>query len=220
MVSTAFDELTEVASRQTRRQVFGLVGRGLIASAATSIGFGASRPRPAAAEDCVVEYPAANLADCPNKRHHPGHEASINGCGPDNWKGYLVSNTFFKANFKPGCDVHDVCYGTCGNSQAQCDMDLGRAGIEACKAAYDIAHQLSRAACISMARNYETAVSKLGAGPFNQAQLEDCECCRPWIFCGCNNKCYLTASRCTSECHASLACLGSVCRPAHAGECG
>ena len=220
MDSAIFDDLTVAAANRIRRQVFGLVGRGLAATAAATVGVAGTRPKRAAAADCVIEYPAANLADCPNKRHHDGHSPSINGCGPADWKSVLVSNTFFKADFKPGCNVHDVCYGTCNTTQAKCDSDLGRASIDACKAAYTIAQQLSRASCISMARNYETAVAKLGAGAFHQAQLEDCECCRPWVYCGCNNKCYLSAGHCTSECHASLACLGSVCRPAHPGECG
>jgi len=33
------------------------------------------------------------------------------------------------------------------------------------------------------------------------------------IYCGCNGKTYTSATDCTSECHASLACFSNICAP-------
>jgi hypothetical protein len=39
------------------------------------------------------------------------------------------------------------------------------------------------------------------------------------IYCFCNNTCYNTATDCTSQCKATLACFTGICGPAQPGQC-
>lgn len=64
--------------------------------------------------------------------------AEPNGCGPSSWKVDVVPDGFGRADFRPPCDDHDVCYGADSPvSRAACD-DAFRTGLEdACDEAYD-----------------------------------------------------------------------------------
>ena len=44
--------------------------------------------------------------------------AEPNGCGPSSWKVDIVPDGFGRADFRPTCDDHDVCYGA-GSSVAR-----------------------------------------------------------------------------------------------------
>jgi hypothetical protein len=46
-----------------------------------------------------------------------------------------------------------------------------------------------------------------------------CACPPSKVYCACNNKCYDSATACTAECHASLACFTGICEPAEVGQC-
>jgi hypothetical protein len=167
---------------------------------------------------CQVEYPPADLNNCPNKEHNPDNVRTMNGCGPDgtDWPSL---QSWGKANFRPLCDQHDICYETCGASKGDCDGALGATLRRSCYQAYAPNSVLGNL-CDDVTRIYLEAVLNHGDKAFEKAQKKDCQCCRPLkVFCNCTKKCYDTASACTSDCHASLGCFTGICRFAQAGEC-
>lgn len=226
VMASNFDALTGAVGRaRTRRDALKLLGKGMLgvavgASAAPALG---SRPA-AAADECLVEYPPADLDNCPNRRHHPGAVPSVNGCGPADGID-LVPDTFGIADFTNGCNVHDQCYGTCNSDRLQCDADMADAMRLECTNKYgdSIAMIPLLAACYKVADNYKLAVNLFGGGPWETAQKEDCECCHPVppqaVYCACNDTCYQDAQTCLGECRVTLGCFSGICRPATAEEC-
>lgn len=221
---SGFDALTfAVSQSRTRRQALKLLGQGVLGIAvgtATTLTF----ESPASAAECIVEYPPADLDDCPNKRHHPGASPSVNGCGPANSVD-LVSDNFGPVNFAPGCDTHDRCYGTCNSNRAVCDSDMADAMRLACTNQWgdSVATWPLLAACYKVADAYHIAVAAAGGGPFDEAQREDCECCHPVqptaVYCFCNDTCYPDSGSCLANCRASLGCFTGICQPATAEQC-
>lgn len=225
MFRDSFDDLTlRIAGARNRRDALKLFGKGVVGiavGATTTLTFDAAPAE--AAEDCLVEYPPADLDNCPNKRHHPGAKPSMNGCGPADSID-LVPDTFGPVNFAPGCDVHDVCYGTCGSDRKKCDDDMRTAMQTACLKQWggSLVTLPLLAACFKVADVYHSAVRLGGEGPWEQAQREDCECCHPvpMLYCGCNDTCYKDIGTCQSACKVGLGCFTDICRPADTGECG
>jgi len=216
-----FDELTRAAGAQrSRRQVLGLIGKTAVGAFVGVHALQFLDAPTVLAADCLVEYPAADLDNCPNKRPHPGNVRTTNGCGPQG-SSFRPPQGFGDVDFVPSCDQHDICYGTCGSSRLSCDTKLGQDIADACKAHYGTASPLRLAACLSTAVVYEAAVTYGGAGAWLNGQKKDCECCHPVpkIRCGCTGKCYDDPLACVAECKASLGCFTDICAPALAGQC-
>jgi hypothetical protein len=219
-MGNGFDDFSKRFGRTTtRRQALGLFGRtAAVAVAGTGaiqlIGGGS-----VAFAECKVEYPPANLADCPNKRPHPGNMRASNGCGPASG-GSRPPQSFGSASFTSACNNHDICYETCNTPKANCDIAFGHDLVDTCKAAY-AGSPLRLAACATTAIVYQGAVTYWGADAYEAGQKKDCECCRPvpMVYCGCNHTCYTSASQCTTECHASLGCFTQICGPATPEQC-
>jgi len=216
----SFDDLTRrFASARTRRQVLGLFGRGALgalAGGASGVWFSAA---PALAA-CIVEYPPADLDDCPNKRPHPGNTRGSNGCGPAN-SDFRPPQSFGSAPFTVPCNNHDICYETCNTPKSTCDVTFGDQLVDVCIATYGGSF-LMETACILVAGVYELAVTVGGGSAYEAGQTKDCECCRPvpQVWCGCNQKCYTSAADCTAECHGGLGCFGqTLCGPATPEQC-
>ena len=219
-MSSRFDELTRRAGRmRTRREVVGLLGRGAVGAVFGSQALQFLDAPTVLAQDCIVEYPPADLDDCPNKRPHPGNQRGFNGCGAAN-SSFRPPQGFGKVSFTGPCNQHDICYETCNASKSQCDSTFGDQLVDACIAGYSGSF-LSETACILTAGVFEAAVSLFGGSAYEAGQTKDCECCRPVtkIYCNCNKKCYTDASTCTSECKASLGCFTGICAPAQPGQC-
>lgn len=180
-------------------------------------------PAAAAAEPtCFWQFPAHDLSTCAKVRHHDGHTPTTNGCGSGDWKGKLVPNGWGRADFKPSCDQHDVCYGTCGSNKADCDVNLSLDAMKACDAAYGDS-PIRQAACYTVALAYGEAVHKLGDGPYNEAQEEDCDCCRLQnvAYCQPDDSCWYSASACLQVCPSGLGVTGqNLCGPPPQGKCG
>lgn len=172
-----FDELSRLVGRQrSRRSALAMLGKGMLGAmlaggTVTTIG----RQR-AAAADCAVEYPPADLDDCPNKRHHPGNVASSNGCGPAN-SDFRPPQGFGSVDFRPPCNQHDLCYETCGADKTSCDLDLAAGIQDQCFAGYS--SPLELAGCVWASGIYFDAVFLGGGSAYEDAQKKDCECCRP-----------------------------------------
>jgi hypothetical protein len=122
------------------------------------------------------KYPIHYFNWCEETRvPHKGFKPSSNGCGT---KEHPVANRFGKANFKPACDAHDICYGTCGKPKSECDERFCNAVHAACRAAYRKGTR-GRAACLDRANDYCLGGS-LGStvvGAYDDAQSEACDCC-------------------------------------------
>lgn len=219
-VSRRFDELTRRAGRsRSRREVLGLFGRGAVGALVGGQALQFLDAPAVSAQDCLVEYPPADLDDCPNKRKHPGNVPKSNGCGQQG-SSFRPPQGFGRVDFTPPCNEHDVCYGTCMASKATCDQNFGDQLVDRCIAGYSGAF-LSEVACIFTAGVFQAAVTLFGGEAYEDGQKLDCECCRPIqkIWCNCNKKCYTDAVTCTSECKASLGCFTGICVPATTAQC-
>jgi len=202
------------SSGQTRRNFLHLVNAAVIWALSNN----GLRQSPSVAQPCVIEYPPRSLADCPNRRHHPGHTPTSNGCGAE---GSIapIPDGFGEADFLPACNAHDICYGTCNSVKATCDTNFRAALHQACIDAYPPG--LRRSACITVADGYANAVTKYGQSAYDAAQLQDCECCRPpaQLYCACNKTCYTDIQTCLLECHVTLGCSTGICVPASQTIC-
>lgn len=89
------------------------------------------------------------------------------------------------------CNIHDVCYQTCNNTQSMCDSGFSGNMNAVCNVAYPAtcpysgigivlcpAYFLERPACFSAAALYTTGVQQLGSGAFQTDQQEHCQCCQ------------------------------------------
>lgn len=175
-----------------RRRVLRLLGVGSFApfvplatprlpSAAQGSTFGTAQ----LTESCVVEYPVKNLNDCPSKRPHPGYKPKVNGCGPSGFLNLplwaIVPDGYGGCDFKPACNDHDTCYGTCNSDRGACDGALGAAIKSRCQASFGTStpgSRLDRGACEATAATYEKAVRRWGQAAFDAGQRVACECCR------------------------------------------
>jgi len=103
------------------------------------------------------------IAMCPNKTQDTGRVHNVDGCtgAPDSLEVWdnnplamnynlYVTNPIWgtvlgdtTANQVLPCNAHDICYQTCGSSQAACDAALG-AGVSAtCSIGYPFPCQLT-----------------------------------------------------------------------------
>lgn len=218
-MSRRFDDLTRRAgTMRTRRQVFGLLGRGAAAAFVGSQALQFLDAPTVSAEDCLVEYPPANLDDCPNRRPHPGNVRGFNGCGAAN-SDFRPRQGFGTVNFQPACNGHDICYETCLESKSTCDVTFGDQLVDACIAGYSGSF-LRETACISLAGTFQLAVTVAGGSAYEEGQKKDCECCHPVtkIRCDCKNTCYDDVAVCVDACKG-LGCFVGSCYPVPIDQC-
>ena len=103
-----------------------------------------------------------------------------NGCGPAGWKSLIIPDKIVFVprigwiSFTPACDIHDICYGTCGSSKSDCDFALRLNAISICQRIPQT-FKGEREACFSAAENFFLAVSKAGGSAFDVAQDEHCK---------------------------------------------
>jgi thiol-disulfide isomerase/thioredoxin/uncharacterized membrane protein YphA (DoxX/SURF4 family) len=118
-----------------------------------------------------------DLAECPDRvqRSTP----TVNGCGGAGTPQVVTDflDRFKEANFRPACDAHDICYGTCTRRQAECDARLLNDLRAICRATYSVDEFERRGVCLSQARAYYRAVSASGRDFYERAQREFCQCC-------------------------------------------
>ena len=81
-------------------------------------------------------------------------------------------------DFRPACNVHDVCYGTCGSAKGACDSAFHARMSSICDSF--VLAPLLFAACHAQADLFYFAVAALGRGPYESAQDSFCKwrpCC-------------------------------------------
>ena len=124
--------------------------------------------------------------DCPDGYNsvpdpdYPG--PTSNGCGDDSWLGRVVPNSPLGiANFKPACDAHDICYGTCNNCKADCDSNFYNSMCMICDSVYSGWWRAPwRLECKTLALIYYGAVrSGAGGAAYESAQKAACKCVCP-----------------------------------------
>ena len=216
--------LVDYARQPSRRGFFRIV-TGAVAMLFAGAGAATLAPAAAAGEaaepSCFWQFPPGDLSTCAKIRHKDGHTPSTNGCGPSGWKNKAVRDHWGKANFTPSCNKHDVCYGTCGADKSDCDLNLAREAMNACGDAYPDS-PTRRAACETIAVIYGMAVDEFGADPYNDAQEEDCECCRYQnvAYCQPDDSCWYSATACLEVCPSGLGVTGqNLCGPPPEGKC-
>jgi Group XII secretory phospholipase A2 precursor (PLA2G12) len=124
----------------------------------------------------VAKHPIRTSTDCPNRVPKQNHTPRANGCGPENgFLKYVLPNRPFKADFKPACDYHDICYETCRRKKSFCDRRFQELMDDACRDTFSPG--LRRAACFAASETYFTAVSKGGDEAYDAAQKEACASC-------------------------------------------
>lgn len=104
-----------------------------------------------------------------------------NGCGPSGGPkvpDYIYYASIFGTRntfpFVNACDVHDVCYGTLGTNQAQCDNQFLNNLLAICSA--NATSWTSRQYCNGFAYSYYYAVAWFGSSAFDNAQNKAYEC--------------------------------------------
>ncbi|MCC5828692.1 MAG: hypothetical protein JJU36_04530 [Phycisphaeraceae bacterium] len=143
------------------------------------------------------------LKDCPLEkralRHGVPDRVIPNGCGTEGqgfWQrlgiagGLMLSEN--PSGFQSDCDNHDICYGTCGQSQSQCDLAFRRDMLATCDRTYKVLVDRNRRSgvrnhpqeysywinCRLAAESFYSAVYFGGADAFWDTQVERCECQR------------------------------------------
>jgi RHS repeat-associated protein len=93
------------------------------------------------------------------------------GCtsSPDIW--HMCGKAIFVGN--KACNPHDVCYGTCGKSQAECDIEFLQRMMSLCDANFSGSCWTY---CMILAYDYYTAVYYLGGNAYDLTQDENCRC--------------------------------------------
>ena len=107
-----------------------------------------------------------------------GSPPSSNGCGPSGFGWLVPDSPMSGVSFTEACDGHDICYGTCGTTQAQCDQQMFNDARRLCDEAFDsITQPAENFQCKQSASFYFDVVSSAGEGAFGAAQEEaGCNC--------------------------------------------
>ncbi len=188
-----FDDLARIlANPMPRRRAFSLVLRALAGAVLAELGVQSAwadstclcrgqtyDPQTQCCTPGGVQqkHPLTSTAGCPAKVPHPGYVAIPNGCGPEG--GAItpyVPNRFGLADFRPCCNTHDICYGTCNDVKSLCDNGFGACLANSCLSAYSFSATLL-GSCLAVAGTYYAAVSLGGGGAFEAAQDGACDCC-------------------------------------------
>ena len=121
---------------------------------------------------CLRKASYARLQEC-NRVPDPDFVPTPNGCGPEGGFPPVPENPSGceGASFSPACDMHDLCWGTCGSDKAQCDSEFLRAMLEICD------NSSCPYLCSQFAYLYYEAVSTYGNSNYQSAQEAACACC-------------------------------------------
>jgi thiol-disulfide isomerase/thioredoxin/uncharacterized membrane protein YphA (DoxX/SURF4 family) len=136
---------------------------------------------------CPCPDTITNLDDCPNRVQRSPPTA--NGCGGADTSDFIRDflDRFKEADFRPACNAHDICYGTCNRTQKQCDDEILRALESICRATFAdvggsegpfMTDRDRRRICLNQAGKYHAVVrGEAGRKRYERAQRESCQCC-------------------------------------------
>ena len=99
-----------------------------------------------------------------------------NGCGPQGpLAGLLLDCPLGLICFTEACDVHDVCYRTCGVSRAECDDEFSRNLTSICTESFTSRDPRSTW-CRKLAYIYWQTAVRFGGAAFQRLQQRACAC--------------------------------------------
>ncbi|WP_368671557.1 hypothetical protein [Corallococcus carmarthensis] len=132
-------------------------------------------------QEVLSKLQIADLSKCPHRTARPGWDpndpSNLNACGPSGSK-LPVPDSYGAADFRPGCNAHDACYGTCNNNKLICDTGMHSALEASCKSAYSNSSMaIQRSRCLKVAAVYAVSVIAGGGTAYDNAQKAACICC-------------------------------------------
>jgi len=133
------------------------------------------------------------LDSCPNRVQKNNDQTKLpNGCSVPVmvWPVLVIKYGAFTpdnpvssspdTSFRPACDRHDICYGTCNNNKndvgyrAGCDEPFGANMFAVCNRQVDLNR---RNRCRELAGEYVGRTMQFGEGNYTKAQRKECKCC-------------------------------------------
>lgn len=124
--------------------------------------------------------------DCPEGQQScpvgGDYKPKANGCGSDDWKGHMVPNhPLFVIDFKPACDRHDICYGTCNKCKKDCDEGIYQDAVNLCTNKFGPTgaepNDKLLGLCTILAGEYHDKVVEKGGDPYKKSQETACKYC-------------------------------------------
>lgn len=100
-----------------------------------------------------------------------GNPSTPNGCGPEKFEG-LVPEFWFNSC----CGQHDICYGDCPKSKAECDSAFITCMNAACATEFPSTWSAGRLGCRAKAGVYWAAVKIGGRSSFEGGTEDHCSC--------------------------------------------
>jgi len=163
---------------------------------------------------------AAHHDACPKKVPKEDYSPTYNGCGPDGLDYAIPDSLPGVYDFYGPCQKHDVCYGTCGKTQQQCDDDFLQGMLAYCSQRHGVRWSTLGFECRRLAGVYHRAVAGSGLAAWKQAQVEGCDCCeKQCVRCNCNGQTYTDVQQCLDECEVTLGCFTGICEPVSSEMC-
>ena len=124
-------------------------------------------------EDCYFECPKGQELSGAKKEH----VRTSNGCGSldiifDDSENSLIH---VEKEFSECCNVHDVCYDTCGEDKDLCDLAFRKCLYKVCRKD-EHKRFLDNKKCKLKAKLFYMAVVGVGCQPYKAAQKNACDC--------------------------------------------
>jgi hypothetical protein len=130
--------------------------------------------------NCVIGPTALSIiitweeyGNCSKLKQWPGYTPTTNGCSTPTGNNPAGGACGEASSFLNACNIHDVCYGSCGKTQGECDGQFGDNLDLVCEPLSGICY----ASCNDWATIYASFVDLLGEGYWQNGQLESCGCC-------------------------------------------
>lgn len=168
-------------------------------------------------EDCSEVNDAGLCGPGLIKIEDPSSPPVANGCGAKGGKKF--PDQVFAANFKNGCDGHDLCWGSCVITKQSCDETLLNDLLFECTSVFAELNPLTMRICFAAAEAYYLAVNIPGYESWVAAQRESCMCCdlKDYACEGCS---HCVSGLCVSGCKADQICCNDQCVDNDQNNCG
>lgn len=167
--------------------------------------------------NCSDVNDAGNCESDLIKVEKPFSPPVANGCGAKG--GIKFPEQVFLANFKAGCDGHDICYGSCTDTKTICDEALLDDLYAECMRNYPSPLSLKGNICRAAADKFYWAVDNFGNGPWIDAQKDSCMCCNPNED-ACEGCSQCVNGVCESGCSDGQICCNDRCVDSDKNNCG
>lgn len=143
-----------------------------------------------------------------------------NGCTGDIHQSYSIIAPFIGlADFRPACNLHDLCYDNCNSAKVDCDTAFLANLTQACLSVPNAA------VCLPIATQFYSAVSLIGLPFYVATQNRVCKCCGAGEV-NCADACTTVSSdpencgSCGNVCSAQGTCVGGRCDSSAGGSGG